>query len=230
MIYVLVLFIPGVVWGFIKKKRLTFLLVAPCVVLLIGVFTLKTFALRYAYFFVFPLVFYSSLFISFLYEKYGKIMLIAIFIILIIPSNLIFPHTYVNMIKPVDYNYNDYSAPEINFKDIPQELISEMKGEILISYFSSNVEWYIKKPDYVIPFSMNGIGEDQISMNCSDFVCDRYSGARILDEDVESYYLVADYYSLGKLKENQRQRHEELIEGCSLQYENENLKIWDCLK
>ena len=132
MIYVLILFVSGVVLGFIKKKRLTFLLVVPSIVLLVGVFTLKTFALRYAYFFVFPLVIYSSLLISFLYEKYGKIMLIAIFVLLIIPSNLVFPHTYVNMIKPVDYNYNDFSAPEINLKYIPEELRDNLKSNILL--------------------------------------------------------------------------------------------------
>ena len=225
MIYVLVLFISGVVLGFVKKKRLTFLLVAPSVVLLIGVFTLKTFALRYAYFFIFPLVLYSSLLVAFLYEKYGKVMLIAIFMLLIIPSNLIFPWTYVNMIKPVDYNYNDFSAPEINLKELPEDLMSDLKSGTLLCLFSPSVERYIKKPDFVFPFSMDGRGSDSISYNGVDV----YSGAKIRTTRPEgSYFVVGDYYSLSKLKPFQREEFEKIIEGCSVSYENKDLKIYEC--
>jgi hypothetical protein len=225
MIYLLVLFIPGVIWSFIKKKRLTLLIAVPSLILLIGVFTLKTFALRYAYFFVFPLVFYSSMLISFLYEKYGKIMLIAIFIILIIPSNLFFPHTYVNMIKPVDYNYNDYSAPEINLKDVPLDLKEKLMSSSLLCLFSPSVERYLKKPDYVFAFSMNGIGNDTISYEGVDV----YSGAEIVDSRPEgSYYVIADYYSLSKLKPFQRENFDGILEGCGVSYENRDLKIYNC--
>ena len=226
ILYVLILFVPGVVWAFIKKKRLTFLLVAPSIILLIGVFTLKTFALRYVYFFVFPLVLYSSLLISFLYEKYGKIMLIAIFMLLIIPSNLIFPHTYVNMIKPIDYNYNDFSAPEINLKGLPQELIDNLKSNTLLCLFSPSVERYIKKPDYVFPFSMTGIGYDTISYEGVDV----YSGAEITTTSpIRPYYVIADYYSLSKLKPSQSEDFNKIIENCEVVYGNKDLMIYECV-
>src|SRR3989339_646478 len=228
MIYLFTLFVPGLIMAFMKKKRLTLLIILPSVILLIGVFGLKSFALRYAYFFIFPLILYSSLLMSFMYEKYGKLILVSIFILFLIPSNLFFLHTYVNMIKPVDYNFNDYSAPFTDYKNVPSELIDEMKKGILVSYFSSDVQWYIKKPDYVLPFSMNGIGEDSISWNCSIGVCDRYSGALMLNEDLESYYLVADLFSVSKLNDEQRLRYEGLIEGCSLVWEQVDLKIYHC--
>ncbi|HLD54988.1 MAG TPA: glycosyltransferase family 39 protein [Candidatus Nanoarchaeia archaeon] len=228
MIYLFILFVPGLIMAFMKKKRLTLLIILPSVILLIGVFGLKSFALRYAYFFIFPLILYSSLLMSFMYEKYGKLILVSIFILFLIPSNLFFLHTYVNMIKPVDYNFNDYSAPFTDYKNVPSELIDEMKKGILVSYFSSDVQWYIKKPDYVLPFSMNGIGEDSISWNCSIGVCDRYSGALMLNEDLESYYLVADLFSVSKLNDEQRLRYEGLIEGCSLVWEQVDLKIYHC--
>ena len=226
MIYVLILFVPGIVWAFVKKKRLTILMVAPSIILLIGVFALKTFALRYAYFFVFPLILYSSLLLSFLYEKYGKIMLIAIIVLVVIPSNLIFPHTYINMIRPVNYNYNDYSAPEIGLKDLPRGLIDNLMGNSLMCLFSPSVEWYIKKPNYVFPFSMTGIGEDDISYGGMGI----YSGAEIsTTRPDEDFYFIADYYALSKLKPSQRKDFEKIIYGCDVIYENKDLKIYECL-
>ncbi len=230
MIYLIILSIPGIILAFKKNKELTLFILVPSLITLIGIFSLQTFALRYAYFFVFPLVLYSSLLISFLYKKYGKIILIAILILLIIPSNLFFPQTFVNIIKPIDYNFNDYSAPAINYKNIPWDILDELKNSenVLISYFSSDVEWYVRKPDYVLPFSMDGRGEDQISINSSNGEVDRYSGALILKEVPEDYYLIADSFSVSKLKEGQREFLEELTEGCEEIYDAEDLKIYNC--
>ncbi|MFA4960415.1 MAG: glycosyltransferase family 39 protein [Candidatus Pacearchaeota archaeon] len=232
MIYMLILFVPGIIWAFIKKKRLTFLIVAPSIVLLISILSLKTFALRYVYFFAFPLVLYTSLFFSFLYERYGKYVLIAIVFVLIFPSNLIFPHTGINIIKPIDYNFYDYTAPEINLKNIQPTLKIDIEKNILISYFSSGVEWYIKKPDFVLPFSMDGRGSDQISYNNSDGnTVDIYSGSPILQSrPLESYYLIADIFSTSKLRPSQREMLNLLIKNCSISYENQDLKIYNCSK
>jgi len=93
-------------------------------------------------------------------------MIISVIALLIIPSNIFFPYTYVNIIKPIDYNYNDYSAPWTDYKLIPEGLKNELiSNTTLISFFSSDVEWYIRKPDYVIPFTMTGKGYDEISFN-----------------------------------------------------------------
>ena len=131
---------------------------------------------------------------------------------------------------PVDYNYNDYSSPEVNLKDIPNELIEDIEQNTLISFFSSNVEWYIRKPDYVLPFSMDGRGNDQISRELDDGrVVDVYSGALILNEKPEeSYYLIADYFSVRKLKPAQRANLDDLVEGCGVEYENRDVKIYGC--
>ncbi len=223
--YLFILFVPGAIWSFKKNKRLTFLLIVPSLMLLCGIFFVKYFALRYAYFFVFPLVLYSSLLISFLYEKYGKLILISALILLIFPSNLIFPYTYVNVIIPVDKNYYDVSAPEINYKDIPEDIVVELKDNTLITMFSSGVEWYIKKPDYVFPFSMTGAGNDTISYNNVDI----YTGAPILTERPEgSFYFIIDYFSYTKLKPFQIEKLNDIIFGCTIVYENDDLKIHKC--
>ena len=193
--------------------------------LLCGVFFVKYFALRYAYFFVFPLVLYSSLLISFLYDKYGKLILISALILLIFPSNLIFPYTYVNVIIPVDKNYYDVSAPEINYKDIPEDIVMELKDNTLITMFSSGVEWYIKKPDYVFPFSMTWAGNDTISFNNVDI----YTGTPILTERPEgSFYFIIDGFSYVKLKPFQREKLNNILLGCNIVYENDDLKIHKC--
>jgi len=230
MIYLLILFVPGVVWAFIKKKRLTLLIVLPSIILLVSVFSLKTFALRYAYFFVFPLVLYSSLLVSFLYEKYGKVILISVVFLLIIPSNLFFPHTYVNIVIPINHNYNDYSAPEIDLKNIPLELVEEIRKEKLMCLFSSSVEWYIKKPDYVFPFSMDGRGNDSISYtNKKNERVDVYSGALVtMERPIGKFYFILDYYSASKLKPSQRDKLDLILEDCIVSYENKDLRIYDC--
>lgn len=232
LIYMIILFIPGVIWGFFKKKRLTLLIILPSILMLIGIFTLQTFAFRYAYFAVFPLILYFSLFLSFLYEKYGKIFLIVIFILIVFPSNLFFPYTSVNILKPLDYPLYDSTAPVTNYKDLPQELINELKNEnnLLISYFSSDVEWNIRKPNYALPFTMDGRGYDQISINNSKKeLVDRYSGAPILDFiPNKPYYLTADRFSVSKLKPDQRKFHEDLINDCNISYKNIDLVIYSC--
>jgi len=223
--YLFIFLVPGIIWSFIKKKRLTFLLVVPSIILLFGVFFVKYFALRYAYFFVFPLVLYSSLLISFLYERYGKLMLISVFILLIFPSNLIFPYTYVNVVLPIDKNYYDTSAPEINYKDISEDVLIDLKDNTLVTMFSSGVEWYIKKPDYVFPFSMTGIGNDTISYNNLDV----YSGAKITTTKPSGkFYFITDYFSESKLKPWQREDLYVILDGCLIVYENKDLRVYEC--
>ena len=233
MLYLIILFVPGLIWGFMKKKELTLLLLIPAAVMLIGIFSLETFALRYSYFFVFVLVLYSSLLLAFFYDKFGKIMLIAILCVLIIPSNFISPQTGVNILQPVNYNFNDNSAPYTDYKSVPTALINELKSNTtLISYFSSDVEWYIRKPDYVLPFSMNGIGNDQISRNNSKGeVVDRYSGALILNKIPEKpYNLLANAFSVSKLKSEQKAFLGNLTQNCSISYESIDLKVYNCYR
>jgi len=232
MYYLLILFIPGIIWAFYKKKKLTALILLPSFILLFGVFFIRVFAFRYIYFFVFPLILFSSLLMSFLYEKYGKIMLISIFFLILLPSNLFFPYTYVNVISPIKYNYNDFSAPEINYLTIPSNLSEILKQDktIIFTLFSPSIEWHIKKPDYAFPFSMNGIGKDTISYNNSNNQrVDVYSGAPISTERPnQSFYFILDYFSAIKLKPDQREQLQKILENCTISYENKDLQIYDC--
>jgi len=239
--YLLIFFIPGVLVSGFKKWKLTILMILPSVIMLVGIFSLPTFALRYAYFMIFPIIIYSSVLIGFLYNKLGKVVILLILFLLVFPSNLIYPYTYVNIIKPINYNhgYSDYSSPETDYKSVPENIAIKLrdKDNTLVSLFSSDVEWYIRKPDYVIPFSMNGIGEDQISFNktingvrTAEMV-DSYSGALILTSKTELkklYYVTADTFSVSKLKSGQKQRLDKLVEGCEAVYSADDLNIYEC--
>lgn len=237
IIYLSVLFVIGIIVGFLKKKRLTLLILVPSIVALLGIFTLKTFAFRYAYFFVFPFLLYAGVLFGWLYDKYGKMILIPLLMIILIPSNLFYPYTYVNVIEPIDTQFLDSSAPYTDYKQIPQEIKEDMKKRILISYFSPDVEFYIKKPNLVVPFSMTGIGEDSISVNVlasssannEKIPIDRYSGARIIEKrPLEEYYLTADKFSVSKLKLEQRELLKSLIENCTVSYSSQDLQIFHC--
>lgn len=228
--FMLILAIPGIILGFMKRKRLSFLMLVPAIFVLIGTFSLKTYALRYSYIFVFPLLLFVAILFGYLYDKYGKSMIVPLFLIILIPSNIFFPHTYTTILSPVDYQLNDPSAPITDYKNLPEELKQEMRSNILISYFSSDVEFYIKKPDFIVPFNFNGLSPDQSSMNNSKGeLVDRYSGSPVLTKrPSQTYFLTADRFSVSKLFPEQRQFLQELTQDCEKVHSNFDLEIWKC--
>ncbi|MCK5590656.1 MAG: hypothetical protein KAI72_01750, partial [Candidatus Pacebacteria bacterium] len=73
---------------------------------------------------------------------------------------------------------------------------------------------------------------DHISYNNSrGEVVDRYSGVPMLDFVPEKpYYLLADRFSVSKLKPLQRELLFNLTEGCNVSYENFDLKVYGCFE
>jgi len=234
MRYLLVFFIPGLIWSFFKNKVLTSLIILPSLIVLSGIFFLDVFAFRYAYFFSFPVILFSSLLLVFLAEKYGKILFVAIIALVLIPSNLFYPFSYVTMLVPSQNNLNDFSAPEINFKTIPLETLNELKKSesIIITHYSPPVEWYIKKPDLVMPFTMTGQGNDAISYNKNGLFVDIYSGAPMI-YDVNAlpdkkFFYIEQGFAFSKLKGEQINFISEMKNKCSLIHENNDLKVYSC--
>jgi hypothetical protein len=227
--FFIILAIPGLIWSFFKNKRLTTLLIVPAIITLAGVFTLETFAFRYAYFFIFPIILFSSLFLAYMYDTYGKGIIVAIILIAVLPSNILLPYTYATMLVPTTAQFYDPSAPYNDYKTIPEDVLLDMQNTTLISYFAPDVQFYIKKPNYVLPFSLDGRSEDQISITKNNQTIDRYSGAPILTEIPERpYYLTADDFSVRKLRTSQREFHESLIENCSISHQDHAYRIYSC--
>ena len=233
MYYLLILCVPGIIWSYLKNKRLTLLIILPSIVGIVGIISMQTFALRYIYFAVFPLLLFSSVLMSLLFEKYGEIIIIPLVLVLILPSNLFFEHNYINIIKPISKNLEDPSAPFTNYKNLPEELISDIRNTTLISYFSPDVEYYIKKPDFVIPFTMDGRGDDQISTrNSEGKLVDIYSGSPILTNTSvgKPYFLITDAFSFSKLKPRQFQFHLSMTQNCTVSYGSYDFQIYNCIE
>lgn len=229
-LYLIILAIPGTILAYLKNKRLTLTILIPSILTLLGIFTLKTYAFRYAYFFIFPLLLFSAFLFGYLYDKYGKIIILPIALLIIIPSNLFFPLTYTNVIKPINYQLNDPSSPYTDYKNIPLELKQEIRENTLITYFSLDAEFYLKKPNFVIPSSLNGLTPDQVSINNSQgILLDRYSGARILEEiPKETFFLTADKFSTSKLFPEQREFFKNITSNCKKVYSKQDLEIFKC--
>jgi len=233
--YYFVLFIPGMIWSYLKNKRLTILIVVPSLTVLIGVFTLKTFAFRYIYLFIFPLVLYCALLFSYLYEKYGKIILFVMFAFILISSNIFISSGYSNILAPVNEGFNFSSAPRIDYKNIPEDLKQDINKNMVVTYFSPATEWHIKKPDYILPFSLIGFGNDSVSYNNSGGkIVDRYSGARIINDlkgiKEEKFYFIVSSFALGKIQKDQKENIGLAVDDCSLKHSKETLNIWFCNK
>jgi len=206
--YWFLLMLPGI-WFGLKKKEYTLYVIVPSITLLVGVFFAGFFATRYAFFFAFPMLLFVAVLFGWLYEKFGKHSLIAVAVLLFVSSNIVFPLTYTVMIKPVDYGLYDPTMPVVDLKNLPQDVIEEIKDKVLVTYFSPSAEWYIKKPDFVIPFSMSGKGA---IMEYNGV--DAYSGAPYLLERPGDYVLISDEFSVVKLNDTQKKLHRSLIEGC----------------
>ncbi len=231
--YLIIMFLIGSVWAFFKNKTLTLLILIPSLIVLSGVIYLEVFALRYAYFFVFVILLFSSLLISFLVEKYGKEMWVLVLILVILPSNLIFPFSYGTMLIPSTSNLNDFSAPEINFKDINSSLFYELKSvdSFLLTHYSPHVEWYLQKPLMVLDFSMTGKRDYSISREVDSKLVDVYSGASIITSETQvpsKFYYIEQGFAFSKLNPSQKELVESIKQNCSLIHNNNSVKIFSC--
>ncbi len=231
----LILFIPGIIWGYFKKKNLTFLIVVPAILLLISIMFLELFALRYVYFFAFILVVFTGVFFGLLCEKFSgnyAPIVFAFFLLILIPSNIISPLSYTTMLTPTSANLADASAPEIDTKNIPTDLVNLMKEGVIVTHYSPSVEWYIKKPAYVLDFSMSGKSSGTISRtNDSNVLVDVYSGSPIIfDTNLlpKNYFYVEQDFAYSKLKSGQRELASKIKDNCVKSFENKDLRVYSC--
>jgi len=226
--------VAGLIWSFLKNRTPTSLVLLPCVLLAIAVLMLDVYATRYMYFLIFPLVAFTSLLFAFLYERFGRIMLLPLAFLILVPSNLFFPATFSNAILPLGLDYTDISIPRIDLKSLPASLLAELKDPsvVIVTYFSPPVEWYIKKPTYVLPFSMTGRGSDELSYNSSGTFVDRYSGVPIINQTNQfpprPYYLIEQSFAISKLKPDQVQLLNAAKGNYTSVYENNEVNIYSC--
>ncbi len=231
--FLLLFFLIGLIIAFREKKELCFLLIAPTIVLLFLLFFVDLFAFRYIYFITFPIIIFSVLMFYYLAKKYDNLLIIVFFATIFLTSNLFNPFIYSTVLAPIQRNFNDFSAPEINYKDIPNELLLELKQEDskIITLYSSHVEWYIKKPFLVIPFSMSGKGTNTINYYNSviDKNVDVYSGQEFLGEKPSfEFYFIGDNFSMSKLRPFQQEFLDTILVDCEELFRNSSIVIKKC--
>lgn len=231
--YLLVLAFIGVFLAYTKYKKasiLTDFILISSLVTLLGILTLDVFGFRYIYFIFLPLLIFAAILMAYTIETYGKFMYISLILIIIIPSNLIYPANYSNIILPIQYQLNDPSTPHTNYKIVPENLIEDMRDKTLVSYYSSDIMFYIKKPEYVLKHTLDGRIPDQVSfIDEKGILRDKYSGALIHNSCIKRpYYVNVDTFSYVKLNDKQRELHRHIINDCIIKYDRFDLKIYFC--
>jgi len=213
--YWLIPFAAGVY--FFRKKMLSYFLIVPSVVLLVGVLFVSVIATRYVFFFSFVLMIFSAA--AFSKIRFGWVGGI---VLVVLASNIVVSMTYTTVLAPIDYNLYDPTAPETDINEIPASLVEEMRASVVGAYFSPPVEWYIKKPDFVLGFTMNGIGNDSISRDGVDV----YSGAP-MGLISPPFFFVAETWAVDKLTDSQEEELA-LISACELRFETEKVAVYEC--
>lgn len=204
--------IIGLYFSFKKNLKMTLYLLIPTILLFVGLFFLKTYALRYSYFLVFALIIFFSMTFSEI-RKYSKVLFIlALAFAIIYPSNLVFTDEPLTIIKPEKIEYLSKSEPIMDYKGLNENTFTIIKQNKLVCLFSASCEWYFHKPDYIIPFSMSGLPNNYMIKNNIDI----YTGAEIFSGQIKEFILVEDLFSYSKLNEEERQNYEEVRQNCNL--------------
>ena len=220
MNFVLILGLVGLVWAFLKYKEKTLFLAIPSAILFVLVIFVELFAFRYIYPATFVILFFFSILLAFLIQKYGKLFVFVLMLVILLPSNLFFPLNYVNVITPISGAFNDFSAPIIDMQDVSTSLKQEMNDSTVVSLFPATLEWYITKPDFVIPYSMDGrtpnVTEKEV-----------YSGAPyITSPQQRPYFFVKDYFSASKAHD--QNQLDLFANNCEKKYFNNSVEIYYC--
>ena len=159
------------------------------------------------------------MFFVYFQKNFPKFLILGI-IGLIFVSNIIFPYNYATIILPIKESFNDYSAPIIDIKNIPTELKEKMINNNVGTFYPAYFEWYVKKPDFVVPYSMSG-------RNIIVKEIDDYTGVTYVKEPPNrEYYFVKDYFSYYKFHD--KNEANKFFNECDLSFKNSTLEIFYC--
>ncbi|VVB75310.1 Dolichyl-phosphate-mannose-protein mannosyltransferase [uncultured archaeon] len=235
MPFVSILCAAGAFWAYFKNKRLTLIIIAPSIFVLAGLYFSSDFALRYFYFIIFPIVLFAGALFGFVAENKKQIIpvLIVLGVLLVVCSNIFFPNSFGFALLAPSENLIDASAPEISFAGIPASVHAELmdSGSVVVSLYSPPVEWYLKKPKYVLPFSLNGTYADEISIKKDGELVDIYSGSEVirgLDELSGKFFFIEEYFASSKLELTKKIALDSVKKRCSFRFANKSIAIFEC--
>ncbi|MEK6909111.1 MAG: glycosyltransferase family 39 protein [Nanoarchaeota archaeon] len=215
----------GMPFAYKMNKRMFYLMLLPSLIMFVGLFFVKVFALRYAYFVTLSIIFFIAVTFSYLYQN-NKIIGIAILTLAIIyPSNIFFSDNYLTVVKPQAINSYSTTEPVIDYKSLSENTKDVIRNNTLVTLSSPGVEWYLKKPDYIIPFSLNGLESGYALYNGVDV----YTGAEIWNNQTNFIFL-EDLFAYSKLGPTQIENLNQMKNNCSLIEQLRTLRAYSCKK
>lgn len=214
----------GMPFAYKMNKRMFNLMLLPSLIMFVGLFFVKVFALRYAYFVTLSIIIFIAVTFSYLYRN-NKIIGIAILTLAIIyPSNIFFDTNYLTVVKPQAISSYSATEPVIDYKSLSESTKTLIMNNTLVTLSSPGVEWYLKKPDYIIPFSLNGLESGYALYNGADI----YTGAEVWSNQTKNFIFLEDFFGYSKLGPNQRAPLEAMKKDCLLLEESDTLNVYKC--
>lgn len=214
----------GIPISYRYNKRLFAFLLIPSVILIFGLLFIKLFAARYLYSVVLLIIILSANLFSYLHKNNKIIFWIVLAIILIYPSNIFFERGYLTVLQPEEISHYSSSEPILEYKSISPNTRELIENNPLVVMWSPGAEWYLKKPDYVIPFSLSGLSSGYTLSDNRDI----YTGAEVFDSQIRDFILIEDIFGYLKLNETERARVESIKAECAVLEESRTLRISNC--
>lgn len=214
----------GIPFAYKMNKRMFYLVLLPSLILISGLFFVKVFALRYAYFIILGLIIFLACLLAHIYSNHKILAIIVIALAIIYPSNLFFDYNYLTVIKPENIRTYSSTEPVIDYKSLNESTKNLISYNKLVTLSSPGVEWYLKKPDYIIPFSLNGLQSGYALYNGID----SYTGAEVWDNQEKGFIFLEDYFAYSKLGPSQKEKLDSLKSNCYILEQNPSLKVYAC--
>ena len=142
------------------------------------------------------------------------------------PSNLFFERGYLTMAYPEGVDHYSSTEPVLEYKSISQGSKDIIQSSPLVVLWSPGAEWYLKKPDYIIPFSLSGLESGYMLVDGRDI----YTNAEVFSNQVNDFILIEDIFGYLKLNEEELREIESLKEDCTVLEELRTLRISKCPK
>lgn len=207
--------IIGMIMGLWKNFRFHSSLIMYFLIPFIGLFFVKVFATRYAYFIIFPLFFYLIYLFKFIRFKW------ALFVVMII---FFTPTVFdIDGIKRPNY---DSSMPLSDYKSAQQFVDRGYSNYTLVSTWAPAVKWYSSNElEYWVKYSVSGFPNE----GWSNDGIEKFTGADVIDSvsdfPDEEFIFIVDRQSEFKMRPI---FIDYIEENCTSIEEYYNIKVYLC--
>ncbi len=212
--------IPASRWN----RRLSYLLIVPSTLLLLGIVFMQLYGLRYVYFVFLLAPIFTGVLFSYVFRETRILFILVVLVALIYPSNLFFEYSRMTMIKPESIVYASSGEPIIEYNLLSEATKKEIKSSTIVTLFTPGVEWYFKKPNYFIPFSLTGMSDGYVWYDQRDV----YTNALVFKNQTNDFVLIQDLFGYSKLSDKARLELNSLTSGCEMIESKTTVVVYRC--